>query len=93
MRYLSALLLMRGAMALGSNDGPGGVGAWTSRPDSADRVLEDLLTVAARHPERLESLEQTVRALEAQTDHPDEIVPAEFRELWDAVYAVRKDAL
>lgn len=89
MRYLAALLgydtggFTRTA---GSEQDPGeswlpGIGV--------DRILEDLLTTASRNPEQLTSLGQTLDVLGREPQF-DAIVPADFKLLWDAVYASRK---
>ena len=90
MRYLAALLGLPVA-AIGEGDGSGA--AWTGagfgQAVRLDRILEDLLTTASRQPDRLGSLEQTLRALEADQATRD-VIPPRFRELWDAVYTARK---
>lgn len=90
LRYLAALL---GLTGLGGYDIDGdGSGGWFGSALEADRVLEDLLATASRHPRRLASLEQTLRRL--QTDPRfAEIVPPDFQELWSAVHSARKEAI
>lgn len=92
LRYLAALLgLPVAALADGE-----GRGAWTGlgfgSTGHLDRVLEDLLTTASRNPRRLASLEQTLRALEADDDTRN-VIPPTFRQLWDAVYSAQKAAI
>jgi hypothetical protein len=90
MRYLAALL---GLGPLGGYPvDADGAGGWFAGNLDADKVLEDLLATASRHPRRLASLEQTLRRLETDSRFA-EIVPSDFRELWAAVYTARKGAI
>ncbi len=92
MRYLAALLGYDpdGLGGAGGSDGSGS-DAWLPGV-GVDRVLEDLLTTASRHPERLASLGQTLDALRRDPRFAT-IVPADFELLWSAVYAARKAAI
>ena len=92
MRYLAALLGYD-THGLGGPGGSSGSGfdAWLPGA-GVDRVLEDLLTTASRHPERLASLGQTLDALRRDPQFAS-IVPADFELLWNAVYAARKAAI
>lgn len=91
LRYLAALLGTDvGAVAPGSGRGVE-AGGWAGL--HGDRILEDLLTTASRHPDRLVTLDQTLRHLEQQRVDVDEIAPAEFREVWRSVHAARSEVL
>ncbi|MBD2760540.1 hypothetical protein IEE94_13590 [Yimella sp. cx-573] len=93
MRYLAALL---GLPVTGFAEGDGNGEQWTGRGFGTslrlERILEDLLTTASRNPERLGTLQQTLRALEANEATMD-VIPPRFRDLWDAVYSSRKAAI
>jgi len=90
LHYLAALLGVElGFGSAGTGDGmfsgnwPGG---------GSTRVLEDLLVTASREPARLASLDETLMQLRSRPDIA-EIVPDDFYQLWDAVYAARKGAI
>ena len=88
-RYLAALLGLDVGLGVTGGVGEGIFGdGWTGRADSG-RILEDLLTTASREPARLSSLGETLTQLLRRPDMA-EIVPEDFRELWDAVHAARK---
>ena len=88
--YLAALLEVElGTGSAGTGDGLFG-GRWTG--GGASRVLEDLLVTASRHPVRLASLDETLKQLRARPDIAD-IVPEDFPQLWDAVYAAQRRAI
>ncbi|WP_282295174.1 phospholipase D family protein [Stenotrophomonas sp. PS02289] len=92
LRYLAALL---GYQTLGISGAGGGDGGPFDRwfnGIGVDRVLEDLLTTASRHPERLTSLGQTLDALGRDPEF-GRIVPADFTQLWEAVYTSQKAAI
>jgi len=50
----------------------------------ADRILEDLLTTAAREPKRLQFLDGLLTELDKSPQGAD-VVPDEFRAVWMAV--------
>lgn len=89
LRYLGALLGWSQSFLAGGD----GDGEWSSKgrwgPSGAEaRLLEDLVTTAARAPERFESLESTLRHLESDPELAN-LAPPEFRQLWDAVRSAR----
>lgn len=89
-RYLAALLGDElGFGSAGTGDGLFS-GGWIG--GGSTRVLEDLLITASRHPARLASLDETLKQLRGRPDVA-EIVPEDFHQLWDAVYANRKGAI
>ncbi|MEL7974345.1 phospholipase D family protein [Isoptericola sp. F-RaC21] len=89
-RYLAALLgAEQGFGSAGMGEGLF-TGGWIGGGSS--RVLENLLVTASRNPDRLASLDQTLKQLRDRSDVA-EIVPEDFHQLWDAVYAVRKGAI
>jgi hypothetical protein len=88
MRYLAALL---GHSTGSRGEQTGGFDGWVGGL-RGDRVLEDLLDTASRRPKSLASLEETLRHLEHDPNFA-EIVPPDFRQLWDAVYAARKKVI
>lgn len=47
---------------------------------------------AARNPERLATLDETLRQLDAH-DGTRDLVPPEFRTVWQSVFAARKSAI
>lgn len=69
-------------------DGPGG-GDGGDSPEFA--VLEELLPLVRRHPERIHALDEVVKALRA-TPETAAVVPDEFSTMWQtiAVYAERQ---
>ncbi|MFI2294469.1 hypothetical protein [Isoptericola sp. NPDC019571] len=90
LRYLAALLGAEqgfGSAGLGEEFFTGG---WIGGGSS--RVLENLLVTASRNPGRLASLDQTLKQLRNRADVA-EIVPEDFHQLWEAVYAVRKGVI
>lgn len=92
LRYLTALLGVTGSSVRFNTNGEGGdFGAWMA-DIHVDQILEDLLTTASRNPSRLESLEQTLSALK-QDEQRGDVIPPEFRQLWDAVYSGRRGAI
>ena len=92
LRYLAALLGSTAAPNAGAGRGESGMFAGWLPDVHVDRVLEDLLTTASRNPSRLESLDQTLSALQ-QDERFGRVVPKAFSDLWDAVYAARKEAI
>lgn len=84
MRYLSVLL----GLDLGRVPAADAIGGppvrWTLASGGSERVLENLLTAASRAPERLASLDSTLRRLEKDPRFA-EIVPTDFVQLWEAV--------
>ena len=52
-----------------------------------ERVLEGLLAAASRSPRRLEHLARLIRELD-RSEKGREIVPEDFRAVWDAVWVV-----
>lgn len=91
LRYLAALLgVTLGGLPAGG-DGGFGLGSWIGGA-RGDRILEDLLTTAARNPERLVTLDETLRQLDAHEGTRD-LVPPEFRAVWQAVFAARQSAI
>jgi hypothetical protein len=90
LRYLAALLGVElGFGSAGTGDGLFS-GGWIG--GGSTRVLEDLLVTASRHPARLASLDETLKQLRGRPDVA-EIVPEDFHQLWDAVYATRRGAI
>jgi len=90
LRYLAALLGVE--LEFGSAGTGNGLfsGGWIG--GGSTRVLEDLLVTASRHPARLASLDETLKQLRGRPDVA-EIVPEDFHQLWDAVYATRRGAI
>lgn len=86
-RYLAALLGFD--VGFGPAGGGGKFGGGWGQGGGSNRVLEDLLTTASREPHRLASLDETLKQLRSRPDIAD-IVPPDFHELWDAVYASRR---
>lgn len=84
MRYLSVLLGIDLGQAHVADETDGTSVRWSFASGGSERVLEDLLTAASRAPERLASLDSTLRRL-AKDPRFTEIVPADFVQLWDAV--------
>ena len=87
LRYLGALLGWNLPFLGGDGDGAWAGGSWRSG-GAEDKLLEDLVTTAARAPDRFESLESTLRRLESDPELAD-LAPPEFRQLWDAVRSAR----
>jgi hypothetical protein len=92
LRYLAALLGLTATPNAGAGRSEGGMFAGWLPDVHVDRVLEDLLTTASRNPSRLESLDQTLSALQ-QDERFGRVVPKAFSDLWSAVYAARKEAI
>jgi hypothetical protein len=88
-RYLAALLgwsLTPGASADGDGEWMGG--GWLAG-EGGERLLEDMVTTAARAPDRFESLEATLARIETDPKLA-KLVPDDFRHLWDAVRTATK---
>ena len=88
-RYLQALLAgVDGFQPPGPppDPGDGGGAEWTKRITPSPTMLEDLLRVAARHPERLEPVRRLVDDLTAD-ESDDEVIPPEFVAVWRSIEA------
>lgn len=81
--YLAALLGYGGSHLSGDDgDGSDYGSAWGDAA-SDDRLLEDLMTSAARNPERLDTLQETLELLAVGRNR--DAVPPEFFPVWGAV--------
>lgn len=87
LRYLAATLGIPfgGAFTAAPDAGQRLDGGWRAGPRD-EQILEDLLTTASRAPRRLDTLDATLRQLDARSE-TRAIVPEEFRNLWQAVDA------
>ncbi|WP_440998073.1 phospholipase D family protein [Arhodomonas sp. SL1] len=91
LQFLRALLGGLERLVDWAEDGPGRGGEWTDRlPLEAETLLEDLLRVAAREPERLETVRQLMADLSRQEDGT-RIVPEDFHAIWQAVDAAIRE--
>lgn len=86
LRYVLALLGEEDPTA-----GETGEGAWEGSALGSwldpERILEGLLVAASRTPRRLEQLDRLLRELH-RTERGRSVIPPEFREVWDSVWAV-----
>lgn len=81
--YLAALLGY-GVSQFPGDDGDGSdYGSAWGDAASDDRLLEDLMTSAARNPERLDTLQETLELLAVGRNR--DAVPPEFFPVWEAV--------
>lgn len=86
-RFLQLLRALLGGIE-GMVDWAQGNGTSEGRPWGdwlgAESLLEDLLRIASRHPERLKPIRRLIDELQ-QTDEGCEIVPDDLLAIWDAV--------
>ena len=81
LKYLATLLGFDSSMVNAPGEGSGA--GWVAGM-RADRILEDLLTTAAREPKRLQFLDGLLTELDKSPQGAD-VVPDEFRAVWMAV--------
>jgi hypothetical protein len=92
--YRLMLLLLGAADPTGGdavelNNGGGWFGSPTSSPGGQETLLEPLLQMLARAPERLDELEKVLAGLR-RTPEGRNILPPGWTDLWDAVTTARR---
>ena len=92
LRYLRLLLSEFGdpfSAALAAQEGAGAK-PWATAADDAP-LLEDMVRALCRGGERLHAIERLMTRLEAGNDTDADLIPADFRTLWDAFRIALED--